>query len=177
MKGAWPGSRDHFYNFTPREISSGCLKLQSSNFVHGLATRSTNFYITNSPPNGSGYGHVTVLYLGQISVIISKTVQDRDIFQWKTGQHLKPNPYPVYLGVTSDRTLSYREHLTCTAAKLQSRNSLIAKLAGTSWGASASTLAHQPWLFAIPSQNTAAQCGLDPATQISSIPNYIAQCA
>ena len=34
--------------------------------------------------------------------------------------------------------------------------------------------AHEPWLLAILSQNTAVQCGLDPATQISSTPNYIA---
>ena len=27
-------------------------KLQSSNFVHGLATRTTNFYMTNCPTNG-----------------------------------------------------------------------------------------------------------------------------
>jgi len=46
-------------------------------------------------------------------------------------QRLKHDPYPVYLGVTSDRTLSYREHLSRNAA-----NSLIAKLAGTSCGAS-----------------------------------------
>jgi len=56
------------------------------------------------------------------------------------GQRLKHDPYPVYLGITLDRTLSYREHLSRSAAKLKSRNNLIAKLAGTSWGASASTL-------------------------------------
>jgi len=55
------------------------------------------------------------------------------------GQHLKHDPYPVYLGVTLDRTLSYREHLS-RAVKLKSRNNLIAKLAGTSWSARASTL-------------------------------------
>ena len=56
-------------------------------------------------------------------------------------QLLSPaDPYPVYLGVTLDRTLSYREHLSRSAAKLKSRNNLIAKIAGTSWGASASTL-------------------------------------
>jgi len=36
--------------------------------------------------------------------------------------------------------MSYREHLAHTAAKLKSRNNLIMKLAGTSWGACASTL-------------------------------------
>ena len=56
------------------------------------------------------------------------------------GQHLKHDPYPVCLGVTLDRTLSYREQLSFSAAKLKSRNNLIAKLPGTSWGASTSTL-------------------------------------
>ena len=37
--------------------------------------------------------------------------------------------------------------------------------------------AHQPWLFATQSQNTAVQCGLDPATQISSTPDFIEHCA
>jgi len=56
------------------------------------------------------------------------------------GQRLKHNPYPVYLGVTLDRTLSCREHLSCSATKLKSRNNLIAKLTGISLGACASTL-------------------------------------
>ena len=34
MKGAWLGSRDTFYNFTPSDISLERLKLESSNFVH-----------------------------------------------------------------------------------------------------------------------------------------------
>ena len=42
--------------------------------------------------------------------------------------HLKQNPKPVYLGVTLDRTLNYREHLTKTVGKnlvtTCSRNSL-----------------------------------------------------
>jgi len=54
--------------------------------------------------------------------------------------HLKHDPYPVYLGVTFDRTLSYREYLSCSVAKLKSRNNLITKLTGTSCGASAGTL-------------------------------------
>jgi len=56
------------------------------------------------------------------------------------GQSLKHDPYPVYLGVTLDRIFSHREHLSCSAAKIKSRNNLIMKLAGTSWGASARTL-------------------------------------
>ena len=49
------------------------------------------------------------------------------------GQQLRHDPNPVYLGVTLNRTLSYRQHLTKTAGKLQSRNNLLMKLAGSSW--------------------------------------------
>jgi hypothetical protein len=56
------------------------------------------------------------------------------------GQPLKHDPHPVYLGVTLDRTLSYKEHLKKTAGKLKTRNNLFSKLAGTSWGADAATM-------------------------------------
>jgi hypothetical protein len=46
----------------------------------------------------------------------------------------------VYLGVTLDRTLSYKEHLTKVAGKLKTRNNLLTKLVGTSWGADANTM-------------------------------------
>ena len=54
--------------------------------------------------------------------------------------------------------------------------------AGTSWSGNSLVLhgvpaqapsAHQPWLYATQSQNTAVQCGLDPATQISATHNFI----
>ena len=64
----------------------------------------------------------------------------RELNVHMNGQRLKHDPYPVYLGVTLDQTLSHREHLSRSAAKLKSRNNLIAELAGTSWGASATTL-------------------------------------
>lgn len=53
---------------------------------------------------------------------------------------LNHNKAPKYLGVTLDRTLSFKEHLTKTAEKLKTRNNIIQKLCGTSWGASAPTL-------------------------------------
>ena len=59
MKDAWSGSGDEVYNFAPYEISSERLKQQTSNFVHGLATRSTNLQMTNCPLNGRDQGHVT----------------------------------------------------------------------------------------------------------------------
>ena len=47
---------------------------------------------------------------------------------------------PKYLGVRLDRTLSYKQHLEDVRAKITSRVSLIRRLAGTTWGASARTL-------------------------------------
>ena len=48
--------------------------------------------------------------------------------------------HPAYLGVTLDRSLTYREHISKLGKKVNSRVNLIRKLAGTNWGASASTL-------------------------------------
>jgi len=58
----------------------------------------------------------------------------RELNVQMNGHRLRHDPRQVYLGVTLDQTLSYREHLTRTAAKLNSRNNLITKLAGTSCG-------------------------------------------
>ena len=64
----------------------------------------------------------------------------RQLNVFLNGQQLKHDPTPVYLGVTLDRALTYREHLQKTAAKVNTRNNIIQKLAGASWGASASVL-------------------------------------
>ncbi|XP_063363549.1 uncharacterized protein LOC134652308 [Cydia amplana] len=53
---------------------------------------------------------------------------------------LKHNFYPKYLGVTLDRSLNFKQHLGKVSAKLKTRNSIIQKLTGTTWGANAATL-------------------------------------
>ncbi|KAI5720173.1 hypothetical protein M8J77_002972 [Diaphorina citri] len=50
------------------------------------------------------------------------------------------NPNPKYLGVILDRTLSYKEHLSRSAKKLRTRNNIIQKLCGSTWGSSATVL-------------------------------------
>ena len=47
---------------------------------------------------------------------------------------------PKYLGVRLDRMLNFKQHLDEVAGKVTSRGSLIRRLAGTTWGASAKTL-------------------------------------
>lgn len=53
---------------------------------------------------------------------------------------MKHNPTPKYLGITLDRSLTYNSHLQKTVAKVRTRNIIIQKLCGTTWGSSASTL-------------------------------------
>jgi hypothetical protein len=71
---------------------------------------------------------------------LHNTSAPRELTVILDGQRLRYDPEPVYLGVTLDRTLSYKAHLTKTAGKLKTRNNLLMKLAGSSWGADASTL-------------------------------------
>ena len=47
---------------------------------------------------------------------------------------------PKYLGVTLDRSLTYRQHLQSLRKKLTSRVALLRRLAGSGWGAGATTL-------------------------------------
>lgn len=56
------------------------------------------------------------------------------------GRTLGFNPHPKYLGITLDRTLSYKHHLQKLRGKLAARNNVITKLASSSWGADAKTL-------------------------------------
>ena len=46
----------------------------------------------------------------------------------------------MYLGVTLDRTLSYKAHIEKTKKKVGTRNNIIRKLRNSKWGATATTL-------------------------------------
>ena len=61
----------------------------------------------------------------------------RELTVMLNGARLKHDPKPVYLGVTLDRTLTYREHLEKTASKLKTRNNLLLKLVVTTWSSNA----------------------------------------
>ena len=47
---------------------------------------------------------------------------------------------PKYLGITLDRCLNYKAHLEGCAQKVNKRNNLLKKVAGTNWGASQTVL-------------------------------------
>ena len=54
--------------------------------------------------------------------------------QWN-GVKIEHDAGPKYLGVTLDRTLSFKQHCKNFAGKIQSRNNLLSKLANSRWGA------------------------------------------
>ena len=56
------------------------------------------------------------------------------------GTPLPNNNNPVYLGVTLDRSPTYKRHLESLQSKVNARNGLLRCLAGSSWGAHTSTL-------------------------------------
>jgi hypothetical protein len=56
------------------------------------------------------------------------------------GKPLGNTEHPVYLGVTLDRTLTFKEQCKKTKMKVEARNNLIRKLAGSKWGATPNTI-------------------------------------
>lgn len=56
------------------------------------------------------------------------------------GVRLNHSCVPKYLGIPLDRSLTFREHLTKLSQKVKTRNNLIQKLSGTSWGANGNVL-------------------------------------
>ena len=53
---------------------------------------------------------------------------------------LENTPHPKYLGVTLDRTLSYKQHIHNTKMKVATCNNLLRKLSSTKWGTNSSTI-------------------------------------
>ncbi|VVC42620.1 Reverse transcriptase domain [Cinara cedri] len=57
------------------------------------------------------------------------------------NEEVIPNEdFPRYLGVKLDRALTFKPHLEGLKNKLKTRNNIISKLAGTTWGCKANTL-------------------------------------
>ena len=59
--------------------------------------------------------------------------------QWNMTA-LENTPHPKYLGVTLDRTLSYKQHIHNTKMKVATCNNLFRKLSSSKWGSNANTI-------------------------------------
>lgn len=71
---------------------------------------------------------------------LSNHLADKTLVVTVEGTHIKNNPFPKYLGVVLDRSLTYKNHIESIKRKIKSRINIINNLAGTSWGASFNTL-------------------------------------
>ena len=78
---------------------------------------------------------------------LHNTSATHELSVYLDGQRLRHECHPTNLGVTLDRTLSYREHLTKTAGNLKNRNNMLMKLAGSTWGAGARPLSRAAATF------------------------------
>jgi hypothetical protein len=56
------------------------------------------------------------------------------------GTSIKYFDHPKYLGVTLNRTLTFKSHLEKAAKKVSSQVNLVHKLAGRKWGSNAQTI-------------------------------------
>jgi len=57
-----------------------------------------------------------------------------------SGNTIPTENAPKYLGIKLDRTLTFKQHLEEVKDKLKTRNNVISKLTGTSWGCRANVL-------------------------------------
>lgn len=65
---------------------------------------------------------------------------NRKVNLMSQGIKIKGEDASRYLGVKLDRTLTFKQHLEGIRNKLKTRNYIISKLAGTSWGCRANKL-------------------------------------
>ena len=93
----------------------------------------TEYYAKNSLNANPGKTQVCAFHLNNHQAHTKLNIM------WN-GQTLEYNSYPVYLGVTLDRTLSFKEHVRKTKAKLSTRNALLGKLAYSNCGKDPRTL-------------------------------------
>ena len=93
----------------------------------------THYYISNSLRANPDKTQATAFHLWNREAKRSLQVS------WN-GVDLENTDTPKYLGVTLDRTLSYKTHIHNTKMKEATRNSLLKKLANSMWGTNARTI-------------------------------------
>ena len=93
----------------------------------------TQYYRSNSLCANPDKTQVTAFHLRNKEANRSLKVE------WNRTK-LENTPHPKYLGITLDRTLSYKEHIHNTKMKVATRNNLLRKLSNSKWGVNASTI-------------------------------------
>ena len=96
-----------------------------SNIEEALAEL-TEYYRNNSPPADPDKTQVTAFHLWNREAKRSLKISGN-------GVDLENTTHPKYLGVTLDRTLSYKQHIQNTKMKVTTRNNLLKKLANSNW--------------------------------------------
>ena len=116
-----------------------CVTAQYSSFTEVEATigdalqELTHYYRSNSLRANPDKTQFTAFHL--MNKVANRSLK----VEWNRTQ-LENTPHPKYLGVTLDRTLSYKEHMHNTKMKVATRNNLLRKLSNSKWGANASTI-------------------------------------
>ena len=93
----------------------------------------THYYRSNSLRANPDKTQVTAFHLRNREAKRSLQVS------WN-GVDLENTDTPKYLGVTLDRTLSYKTHIHNTKMKVATRNNILMKLANSRWGTNARTI-------------------------------------
>jgi len=93
----------------------------------------TPYYVTNHLRTNPAKTQVCVFHLRK------KEAEHELNISWN-GIPLKHSPKPVYLGVTLHCTLTYKEHILKTKAKVNTRNNVLNKIAKSKWGANKHTI-------------------------------------
>lgn len=86
--------------------------------------------------------HLTVNPTKTISSVMHLNNREarRELKLTMKGEPITHSKTPKYLGVKLDRTLTFKSHIEDLCQKLKTRNNLLMKLAGTTWGSKARTL-------------------------------------
>ena len=75
------------------------------------------------------------------------------------GQNIPHEDNPKYLGVTLDRTLTLKAHISKLSQKISARNNLLRRLAGLSWEPTSKFYKRQQCASSMPQLNTVHQPG------------------
>ena len=138
-----------------------CVTTQYSSFTEVETTigdaldEVTHYYRSNSLRANPDKTQVTTFHLR------NKEANRSLKLEWNKTE-LENTPHPKYLGVTLDRTLSYKEHIHNTKTKVATRNNLQRKLSNSKWGANAKYHKDQQhWHYDILRLSTQHQSGRD----------------